>query len=433
MNAVLTGTRIRDRRADLGMRQAELAQRVGISASYLNLIEHNRRRIGGKLLGDIAEILQVDMQVLTAETGSALLAGLSSAADIAAEAGALPEIGKTDEFARRYPGWADTVMRLAQRIEKQEHSIKVLTDRLAHDPNLSESLHEVLSTATAIRSSADILAEPGEIDPTWQVRFHKNIQEDAQRLTEGAQALVSYLDNAPDTDNSAVSADEQFENWLSEQGFHLPALENVPQDDTILESVPQIARSTAQAFFKEYARDAKMVSVDDLLGCATDASWDPVLIAHRLGIGLDVVLRRLASIPPDRLGEQIGRVSCDAAGVITFRKPVAGFDMPHFGGACALWGLFQALSRPMFPHKGWIEQVARVPHRYITYSYAVTRYPRGYESPPVTRSEMILIPETLIDPRPTDPPLRVGQSCQICPRKQCDARREASILGDWAR
>jgi transcriptional regulator with XRE-family HTH domain len=42
------------------MPQASLAQAVGISPSYLNLIEHNRRRIGGKLLTDLARALGVD-------------------------------------------------------------------------------------------------------------------------------------------------------------------------------------------------------------------------------------------------------------------------------------------------------------------------------------------------------------------------------------
>ena len=43
--SALTGTRLRERRQALGLRQADLAAQMGISASYLNLIEHNRRRI----------------------------------------------------------------------------------------------------------------------------------------------------------------------------------------------------------------------------------------------------------------------------------------------------------------------------------------------------------------------------------------------------
>ena len=56
----LTGSRIRERRVMAGQKQADLAKRIGISASYLNLIEHNRRRIGGKLLLNIAAALGVE-------------------------------------------------------------------------------------------------------------------------------------------------------------------------------------------------------------------------------------------------------------------------------------------------------------------------------------------------------------------------------------
>ena len=61
----LTGSRIRERRVMAGMKQADLARHIGISASYLNLIEHNRRRIGGKLLLNIADTLGVEPQLLT--------------------------------------------------------------------------------------------------------------------------------------------------------------------------------------------------------------------------------------------------------------------------------------------------------------------------------------------------------------------------------
>ena len=60
MRNTLTGTRIRDRRVMAGTKQSALAREIGISASYLNLIEHNRRRIGGKLLLDIAGALGVE-------------------------------------------------------------------------------------------------------------------------------------------------------------------------------------------------------------------------------------------------------------------------------------------------------------------------------------------------------------------------------------
>ena len=76
----LTGSRIRERRLFLDLRQAALARQVDISASYLNLIEHNRRRIGGKLLVDIARALGVEPSMLTEGAEVALIATLREAA-----------------------------------------------------------------------------------------------------------------------------------------------------------------------------------------------------------------------------------------------------------------------------------------------------------------------------------------------------------------
>jgi transcriptional regulator with XRE-family HTH domain len=59
------GAQIRARRQARGLGQGALARQVGISPSYLNLIEHDRRRIGGKLLVALAAALDADPADLT--------------------------------------------------------------------------------------------------------------------------------------------------------------------------------------------------------------------------------------------------------------------------------------------------------------------------------------------------------------------------------
>jgi len=147
----LTGSRIRERRMIAGVRQADLARRIGISASYLNLIEHNRRRIGGKTL--ITALREAD----------------------AAIEGTRAELDRVDEFAERFPGWAGLLAALHQRIAQLEHSVESLNDRLTHDPQLAASVHEVLSSAASIRSTASILAETEQLEAQWLARFHANI------------------------------------------------------------------------------------------------------------------------------------------------------------------------------------------------------------------------------------------------------------------
>src|SRR5690606_41579263 len=61
------GIQIRRRRSALKLSQAALARAVGISPSYLNLIENNKRVVGGRLLLRIAERLDLDVDRLSGD------------------------------------------------------------------------------------------------------------------------------------------------------------------------------------------------------------------------------------------------------------------------------------------------------------------------------------------------------------------------------
>lgn len=80
VRSALTGTRIRERRTTLRIRQADLARAAGISAAYLNLIEHNRRRVGDALLATLAQALETDPVALAEGAEGALFDGLRMAA-----------------------------------------------------------------------------------------------------------------------------------------------------------------------------------------------------------------------------------------------------------------------------------------------------------------------------------------------------------------
>ncbi|MBN9022089.1 MAG: helix-turn-helix transcriptional regulator, partial [Rhizobiales bacterium] len=81
------GQRIRKRRQEMRLSQAALAAEVGISASYLNLIEHNRRTIGGALLHRIAERLALDSRALAGTEEARLIAELAEVFSDAAMVG----------------------------------------------------------------------------------------------------------------------------------------------------------------------------------------------------------------------------------------------------------------------------------------------------------------------------------------------------------
>lgn len=221
--SALTGSRIRERRQSLRIKQADLARQVGISASYLNLIEHNRRRIGGKVLVKLAQALRVDITILTQGAEETLLEGLREAVVSARRSTA--EIDRIEEFVARFPGWAQLIAAQRRRMVTQERTIEALNDRLTHDPFLAEAMHDLLSNVTAIRATASILAQTPEIEEAWRDRFHRNMLEESDRLAEGSQALVSYFDRQVGAETAFSTPQEALESVLLEHDYHLPMLE----------------------------------------------------------------------------------------------------------------------------------------------------------------------------------------------------------------
>ena len=128
------GSRIREKRLDQGLRQAEVAEAVGISASYLNLIEHNKRRIAGKLLSALAQVLGVEPSVLASGAEASLVDGMRSAA---ARSKTRVEVERAEDVATRYPGWARLIATQEERISALEHQVQTLTDRISNDPALA--------------------------------------------------------------------------------------------------------------------------------------------------------------------------------------------------------------------------------------------------------------------------------------------------------
>ena len=242
------GARIRQARLAAGLKQAELAARAGISAPYLNLIEHDRRKIAGKLLIDLAKLLDVEATLLSQGAEAALIAGLNDiAALLDTEAAVLPK--DTADFAARFLPWANRLVALHGKYRELEHMVNAMADRLSHDPRLADSLFEVLSAATAIRSTSAILAETTNIEPEWQNRFHRNLNEDSRRLAAGAQALVGFLDPEEADQNNILSPREEFDGFLAAQRYYFEEFEESGGDVTrYVEACSSIVSPSANSY-----------------------------------------------------------------------------------------------------------------------------------------------------------------------------------------
>ena len=440
----LSGTRIRALRKARNLAQADLARMAGISPSYLNLIEHNRRRAGPALLTAIAGALNIPAQTLAEGAEDALVEVLRASAAVAsAGAGAeiVPEIDRLEEFVGRFPGWAGHLGALAQRVDAQERAIERLSERMAHDPNLSAALHEIVSAVTAVQSTAAILVESGELDAEWRTKFHDNIHEDSQRLARTAEALVAYLD-ASGEETGLAAPQEELESWLARQGDHVAAIEQPDPPDlhALTEGQPELAshaaREMARAWLAQAHEDARALPLGRLQKAlramlADETGFRPDALAETLDVPMGRLFRRLVALPETTDLPRFGLVECDGSGTLTHRRPIEGFALPRFGGACPLWPLYQALVAPLRPLSALVEFPGRPAPRFMAFARAEPLRPAGFAPPIVMRASMLLAPATpaiLGATPPALPRLEVGSNCRICPRLSCIARREPSIV-----
>lgn len=430
----LTGTRIRARRNLRGLRQSDLARVVGVSPSYLNLIEHNRRKVSAPLLAALAQALGVSQDALVEDNDGRVIEGARAAAlrsdtDVA-------ELERIDEFTGRFPGWARVLADTQARAEGLERAVENLNDRMTHDPYLAEALHEIISAVTSVQSTAAILNDSGHVEPEWQARFHNNILQDSTRLAEGAVALVNYIDTVNTSETGLAAPLEEVEAWFARQDFHPSGIEDRSPSDPGPLSGAQVelsgdaARYLAQHWVAQMQADARALPLDAFLDEVVRLGLAPDLLAAQFNVSLDVVLRRLALLPADDPRRAalpaMGLLVCDASGTLIFRRPVEGFALPRFGGGCPVWPLYQALSSPGRPISQALVTAGRMGRQFGAYAVAHPVGPARFDFPPIWHATMLLVADTA--GRDMAQALLVGASCRTCAQVDCPARREPSIL-----
>ena len=224
MPASLIGPRVRERRRALGFTQAGLAARVGISASYLNLIEANKRGIGGALLQRIASELGLELGALDGAPERRLLADLAEVAGEPLLAELRLDPSSVDALAGSHAPWGKALVHLHRAVLDRDQAVNALSDRLSQDPFLGDAVHNMLTRVSAIRSSSEILETVADLDPARRDRFVAIIASESRRLADVAQALAAFFDTAH-AGRRSITPVEEVDDFLFDRGNHFPGLE----------------------------------------------------------------------------------------------------------------------------------------------------------------------------------------------------------------
>ena len=219
------GSRIRDRRRSLRMTQAALASRVGISASYLNLIEANKRSIGGALLKRIGDALEMPLESLDGAVERRLLDELDEIAG-APMLASLALAGSASDLAARHGAWAHALVFLHRAWRDRDQAVNALSNRLSQDPFLGDAVHRMLTRVASIRSAAEILGATDDLRPDEKRRFAQIASDESERLSDVAHALAAFFDKDV-SDAHPRTPIEEVDDFLLDRGNHFPELESV--------------------------------------------------------------------------------------------------------------------------------------------------------------------------------------------------------------
>lgn len=224
MPRTLIGFKIRDKRKALGITQADLSVRLGISASYLNLIESDKRNIGGGLLKRIADQLGVAVDLFDGATERRLVNDLAELSGESIFNQLRLDPAAAGDLASQHPQWANALVMLHRAYHDRNEAVTALSDRLNQDPFLGDAIHIMLTNVAAIRSSSEILENIDELEPKQQQRFLSIIASESARLSDVAQALAAFFDRAHSSTRS-VTPMEEVDDFIQEQENYFPALE----------------------------------------------------------------------------------------------------------------------------------------------------------------------------------------------------------------
>lgn len=135
-NKIFAGPRVRRIRNGLSLTQMAMAEALGISPSYLNLIERNQRPLTVQLLLKLATVYKVDLEDLQGEASGSIAQMREMFADPLL-AGELPGDQELIEVAEAAPNAATGILKLYRAYREQSARLKDLSGMLADRGDLA--------------------------------------------------------------------------------------------------------------------------------------------------------------------------------------------------------------------------------------------------------------------------------------------------------
>jgi XRE family transcriptional regulator, fatty acid utilization regulator len=447
---LFAGPRLRRLRAQLGLTQSRMADDLGVSVSYLNLIERNQRPLTAQFLLRLADVFDLDLRSLTGDGDDQMLAEV---AEVLADPlfGTL-EVPRSElhDLIQNAPGAAQALVRLYGAWREQLTAAGADGSRTGHDgrPLPSEQrgpLEQVRDVIHERRNHFPELDEPAEA-LAEDIRLASDdlfsgIKE-RLRARHGIAVRVLPVDVLPEALRRYDQHRKQLQ--LSElldaasRTFHaayqLALIEFREPIDTLISTcglADEPARRLLRINLANYFAAALMMPYGRFLAAAEQSGYDLILLGSRFGAGFEQVCHRLTTLQrPGARGVPFFMIRVDQAGNVSKRFAAGKFAFAKYGGTCPLWSLHATFREP----GKILPQIIDLPDgaRFFSMARTVRAHvtPWGEAEPQfaialgcdLIHARHLVYARGLDLANPQSQP--IGLNCALCPRETCRQRSQ---------
>jgi len=451
---LLVGPRLRRLRQTLGLTQLQMAEDIGVSTSYINLIERNQRPISAKVLIKLAEIYDFEMsefsnaddsrtvtelyEILRDPLFSDQSIGKNEAEDMVNFS---PEIAQA--FLKLYTKYRDLSLRAfsdanplvdrekVELLEESARSVEAVREFIHNNRNYFPSLDEAaekLSDELRLDTREPYTAMVRRLSERHSLTVRilsVDVMDDKLRYFDRHLSSIHLSELLPQSSRQFQLA---FELGILEFGDLIGALireSSIKDSDAVDLARTSLANYFAAALLLPYSRFLKE---------AERTKYDVELLSHRFGTSYEQTAHRLTTLQKSNArGIPFFFIRIDNAGNVSKRFSSGRFHFSKFGGACPLWNIQECFETPgriltqiiQMPDDTTYFSIARTASRgYGTFRYPAQKLAIGLGCDIAYAPRLIYGSEyNLEDLKPTP----IGVNCYLCERQNCRSRAFAPL------
>ena len=359
------GPKIKAFRRQLGLQANKLSEQLGISPSYLNLIESGKRKIDGDLLLKVCEELKIELTDLTNKSDLNLANNLSELLgdELFEDLDILgPEV---QDLVNTNPKIARALIKLGDNYKQKGQEI------VSKVENISGKIIDGRKTSFPGEVVSDFLQE----NKNYFYKLEKFADDIFNRIQINNRATYMALCDFLKTEYGVKVKDVLPEDgkpfskiyYKSQKELHLS--DYVALETKKLYAAAQIAQEGAMVVIENYLSEFKFPSEESkkltkvaLLNYCGAAilmpyklfhqecmkqKYDLELLQNTFACTFEQIAHRVTCLQDPKLpGIPFHFLRVDVAGNISKRFSLSGIEIPRYGGACPRWNVYSAFSRP---------------------------------------------------------------------------------------